>query len=290
MAVENADKVPSANEYIVHHLTFLSNKEAKGIIDFSVINWDSIFFSALLAVLFAGSFYFAARKASRNTLAAPRGFQSFVELLVEFVDNTVKEVFHGTNKLIAPLALTIFVWVFLFNFMDLVPVDLLPSLAAAGGIHYLKVVPTTDVNVTFALALTVFALTIYYSVKMKGLGGFVSEFTHQPFKANNKIVQTLLIPANLLLELVPFLARPISLSLRLFGNLYAGEMIFLLLALLTLSPGLERLTTVGGWLGIFAHFALGMVWAIFHILVITLQAFIFMMLTIIYLSMAHEHH
>jgi F-type H+-transporting ATPase subunit a len=287
-AVENAaEQAPSANEYIVHHLTFLKNKEPSGIIDMSVVHWDSVFFSVLLAVVFAGSFYLAARKASATSV--PRGFIGFVELLVEFIDNTVKESFTHHSRLIAPLALTIFAWVFLFNFMDLIPVDLLPAIAGAFGIHYLKVVPSTDVNVTFALSLTVFALIIFYSIKMKGLGGFISEFTMQPFQSKNPVVKTLLIPANLVLEIVPFIARPISLSLRLFGNLFAGEMIFLLIALLTLS-GLEGLTGVGGWLGVLAHVLLGLVWAIFHILVITLQAFIFMVLTIIYLSMAHEHH
>ena len=288
-AVEHAaEHAPSANEYILHHLTFLSNKTAKGIVDFSVINWDSVFFSVLLAVLFGGSFYIAARRA-RITSDVPRGFQAFVELLVEFIDNTVKETFHGTTKLIAPLALTIFAWVFLFNSMDLLPVDLLPKVASWFGIGHLKVVPSTDVNVTFALSLTVFVLIIYYSIKMKGLGGFVSEFTMQPFSSSNPVVKVLLIPANLILEIVPFIARPISLSLRLFGNLFAGEMIFLLLALLTLN-GVGQLTSIGGWLGVIAHVVLGLVWAIFHILVITLQAFIFMVLTIIYLAMAHEHH
>jgi F-type H+-transporting ATPase subunit a len=287
-AAENtAEQATSANDYIVHHLTFLKNKEPTGIIDMTVVHWDSVFFSVLLAVVFAGSFYFAARKASANN--APRGFLSFVELVVDFINNTVKESFSHSSKLIAPLALTIFAWVFLFNFMDLIPVDLLPAIAGASGVHYLKVVPSTDVNVTFALSLTVFVLIIFYSIKMKGLGGFVSEFTMQPFQAKNPIVKVLLIPANLVLEIVPFIARPISLSLRLFGNLFAGEMIFLLIALLTLS-GLESLTGVGGWLGVVAHILLGLVWAIFHILVITLQAFIFMVLTIIYLSMAHEHH
>jgi len=288
MAVENAaEHAPSANEYIVHHLTFLKNKEPGGIIDMTVVHWDSVFFSVLLAVVFAASFYFAARKASAT--GAPKGFQSFVELLVDFIDNTVKESFSHHSKLIAPLALTIFAWVFLFNFMDLLPVDLLPAVAGWFGIHYLKSVPSTDVNVTFGMSLTVFALIIFYSIKMKGLGGFVSEFTMQPFASKNPIVKVLLIPANLVLEIVPFIARPISLSLRLFGNLFAGEMIFLLIALLTLN-GVEGLTSVGGWLGVFAHVVLGLVWAIFHILVITLQAFIFMVLTIIYLSMAHEHH
>ncbi|HEX6636559.1 MAG TPA: F0F1 ATP synthase subunit A [Steroidobacteraceae bacterium] len=287
-AVEKAaEHAPTANDYIVHHLTFLANKKASGIVDMTVVHWDSVFFSVLLAVVFAGSFWFAARKATAN--GAPRGFVSFVELMIDFIDNTVKESFSHHSRLIAPLALTIFAWVFLFNFMDLLPVDLLPAIAGAFGIHYLKSVPSTDVNVTFGMSLTVFALIIFYSIKMKGLGGFISEFTMQPFQSKNPIVKVLLIPANLVLEIVPFIARPISLALRLFGNLFAGEMIFLLIALLTLS-GLEGLTGVGGWLGVFAHLVLGLVWAIFHILVITLQAFIFMVLTIIYLSMAHEHH
>ena len=287
-AAEHVAEAPSANEYIVHHLTFLQNKEAKGIVDFSVIHWDSVFFSVVLAILFGGSFYLAARKSRRNA-GVPRGFQSFVELLVDTVNNTVKDSFHGTTQLIAPLALTIFAWVLLFNAMDLLPVDLLPKVGSWFGVEHLKVVPSTDVNVTFALSLTVFVLIIYYSIKMKGLGGFVSEFTMQPFSTRNPVLKVILIPANLLLEIVPFVARPISLSLRLFGNLFAGEMIFLLIALLTLR-GMGQLTTAGGWAGVIAQVVLGEVWAIFHILVITLQAFIFMVLTVIYLSMAHEHH
>lgn len=287
-AVEHAaEEAPTAGEYILHHLTFLKNHEPKGIVDFSVVHWDSVFFSVLLGLLFAGSFWFAARRASAT--GVPKGFQSFVELLIDFIDTTVKESFSHHSKVIAPLALTIFAWVFLFNFMDLLPVDLLPKVAHLVGVEHLKSVPSTDVNVTFGMSLTVFILIIFYSIKMKGLGGFVSEFTMQPFAAKNPVVKVLLIPANLVLEIVPFLARPISLSLRLFGNLFAGEMIFLLIALLTLN-GLSGLTGVGGWIGVFGHILLGLVWAIFHILVITLQAFIFMVLTIIYLAMAHEHH
>jgi F-type H+-transporting ATPase subunit a len=287
-AVEHAaEEAPTAGEYILHHLTFLKNHEPKGIIDFTVVHWDSVFFSVALAVLFGASFWLAARKA--NSVGVPKGFQSFVELIIDFIDSTVKESFSHHSKVIAPLALTIFAWVFLFNFMDLLPVDLLPKVAHWFGVEHLKVVPSTDVNVTFGLSLTVFILIIYYSIKMKGLGGFVSEFTMQPFSAKNPVLKVLLIPANLLLEIVPFLARPISLSLRLFGNLFAGEMIFLLIALLTLH-GLSGLTGVGGWIGVLGHVLLGLVWAIFHILVITLQAFIFMVLTIIYLAMAHEHH
>lgn len=283
---EHSSEQLSATEYIVHHLGFLANKEQTGIVDFSVIHYDSVFFSVVLALLFGGSFYLAARTASSGV---PGKFQNFVELVVEFVDSQVKDTFHGTSKLIAPLALTIFCWVFLFNAMDLVPVDLLPAVAKAFGFEHLKVVPSTDLNVTFAMSLTVFALIIFYSIKMKGLGGFIGELIFQPFSANNVFAKIMLAPVNFLLEFVTLVARPVSLALRLFGNLFAGEMIFLLLAVLTLS-GLGMLGTVGGWLAVVAHALLGLVWAIFHILVITLQAFIFMVLTIVYLSMAHEHH
>jgi F-type H+-transporting ATPase subunit a len=281
-----ADQAPSANEYIRHHLTFLSNKEPSGLVDFTSIHLDSVFFSVLLAVLFGGSFYLAARKA---TSGVPGKFQNFVEWVVEFVDTQVKDSFHGTNKLLAPLALTIFCWVFLFNAMDLLPVDLLPALAHGVGIEHLKVVPSTDLNVTFAMALTVFVLIIYYSIKMKGLGGFIGELTLQPFTSKNPVVQAILVPVNFLLEIVPLLARPISLSLRLYGNLFAGEMIFLLLAVLTLQ-GISALSSVGGWAVVILQFILALIWAIFHLLIITLQAFIFMVLTIVYLSMAQEHH
>jgi F-type H+-transporting ATPase subunit a len=281
-----AEQPTTANEYILHHLTFLSNKEPKGIVDFSVIHLDTVFFSAVLALLFGGAFYFAARTAKAGV---PGKFQSFVELLVETVDGQVKDTFHGTNKLLAPLALTIFCWVFLFNAMDLLPVDLLPWAAQHAGIEHLKVVPSTDLNTTFAMSLTVFVLIIYYSIKVKGLGGFLAELTLQPFVAKNIVVKVLLVPVNLLLEIVPFLARPISLSLRLYGNLFAGEMIFLLLAALTLH-GAQQLSSAGGWALLVAQFALAFAWAVFHLLVITLQAFIFMVLTIVYLSMAQEKH
>jgi F-type H+-transporting ATPase subunit a len=173
--------------------------------------------------------------------------------------------------------------------MDILPVDLLPAIAHGFGVQHLKVVPSTDVNVTFALSLSVFVLIIYYSIVMKGLGGFIAEFTLQPFSAKNPVAKAILVPFNLLLEIVPFLARPISLSLRLYGNLFAGEMIFLLLAVLTLQ-GVEQLSHASGWFFLVIQFVLALAWAIFHLLVITLQAFIFMVLTVVYLSMAHEHH
>ena len=189
-------------------------------------------------------------------------------MMVEFVDTSVKESFHGKNKVIAPLALTIFVWIFLMNLMDLIPVDFIPHLATLAGVPYFRIVPTTDINATLGMSLSVFALIIYYSIKIKGVGGFTKELTLQPFNT------PIMIPFNFVLEMVGLLAKPVSLALRLFGNLYAGELIFILIAILP-------------W---FAQWALSVPWAIFHILVITLQAFIFMMLTIVYLSMAHEDH
>jgi F-type H+-transporting ATPase subunit a len=286
-----AEKSGGATEYILHHQTFLSNKAPHGIVDFTVINYDTVFFSVLLAVVFFGLFWLVARKA---TSGVPGKVQNFVELIVSFVDTQVRDTFHGSSRLIAPLALTIFCWVWLFNFMDIVPVDLLPWAARGAGFEHLKVVPSTDLNATFALSLTVFVLIIFYSLKMKGVVGFVSEFVLQPFRVKNVFLQIPLSLVNLVLESVTFLARPVSLALRLYGNLYAGEMIFLLLAALTLSVGVENLTTVGGAvgtvLGVIAQAILGFIWAAFHVLIITLQAFIFMVLTIVYLSMAHEHH
>ncbi|MGH8304494.1 MAG: F0F1 ATP synthase subunit A, partial [Steroidobacteraceae bacterium] len=225
-----------ATEYIVHHETFLSSKVPHGIVDFSTINLDTVFFSVLLAFLFGGAFWLAARRA---TTGVPGKFQLFVEVLVDFVDTQVRDTLHGTSKLIAPLALTIFCWILLFNIMDLVPVDLLPAAAHAAGLTHLKVVPSTDLNATFAMSLSVFILMIFYSVKMKGFVGFISELTLHPFNSKNLWLQALLVPVNFLLESVTLLARPVSLSLRLYGNLYAGEMIFLLIAVLTLSRGLD---------------------------------------------------
>jgi F-type H+-transporting ATPase subunit a len=276
-----------ATEYIVHHETFLSNKVPHGIVDFSAINLDTVFFSILLAALFGGAFFLAARRA---TTGMPGRFQLFVEVLIDFIDTQVRDTFHGSSKLIAPLALTIFGWILLFNIMDVVPVDLLPAAAHQAGFEHLKIVPSTDLNATFAMSLTVFVLIIFYSVKMKGLLGFVRELTLQPFSAKNPFLQALLVPVNFILESVTLLARPVSLSLRLYGNLYAGEMIFLLIAVLTLSHGLHSLASVGGWVWIIVQIFLGLVWSIFHLLIIVLQAFIFMVLTIVYLALASEHH
>ncbi|EON92017.1 F0F1 ATP synthase subunit A [Marinobacter lipolyticus SM19] len=284
----------SASEYIQHHLQNLTYgklpagyERADGTVieestwtmahtaaeasdmGFWAVHVDSLGWAVGLGLIFLILFRMAAKRA---TSGQPGGLQNFVEVMIEFVDTSVKETFHGRNKVIAPLALTIFCWVFLMNLMDLVPVDFLPQLFHLMGLEYMKVVPTTDVNVTLGMSLSVFALIIYYSVKVKGVGGFLGELTLHPFSSDNLFLKVLLIPVNLLLEGVSLLAKPISLALRLFGNLYAGELIFILIALLPL------------W----AQWTLSVPWAIFHILIITLQAFIFMMLTIVYLSMAHE--
>jgi F-type H+-transporting ATPase subunit a len=282
----DAEQAPGATDYILHHQTNLANKAAHGIVDFSVINYDTVFFSVLLALVFFGVFWMVARRA---TACAPGKTQNFIEMVVEFVDTQVRETFHGTSRLVAPLALTIFCWIFLFHFMDLLPVDLLPFVGRGVGAEHLKVVPSTDLNATFAMSLTVFILIVFYSLKMKGPVGFISELTLQPFRAKNWLVQALLVPVNFILESVTFFARPISLSLRLYGNLYAGEMVFLLLAALTLQ-GFTALSHFSGWFFLVIQFVLALAWAIFHLLIITLQAFIFMVLTIVYLSMASEHH
>jgi F-type H+-transporting ATPase subunit a len=293
-----AVEAENPGDYIHHHLTFLTNKAPEGLFDFHAVNLDSVFFSIVLAVLFAGSFYWAARSA---TSGVPGKFQNFVEFVIEVLNNQVKDVYQGHSKLVAPLALTIFCWVFLFNLMDVLPVDLLPTIARSHplGLSHLKIVPSTDVNITFGLSLTVFILIIYYNIKVKGLGGFIGSLALHPFNAStmaflkNPVLQALFVPVNLAVELPTFLARPLSLSLRLYGNLYAGEMVFVLLALLTLGGGIELLGHVSGWVWVSLSIVLGVLWSIFHILVIVLQAFIFMMLTTVFLAQASEppeHH
>lgn len=248
-----------ATHYIVHHLTYWKVGEG-----FWAVHLDTLLISILLGLIFLAIFYAAARKA---TSGVPGPLQNFVEIMVEFVDGSVKESFHGKNDLIAPLALTIFVWVFLMNLMDLLPVDLLPLLIKPFDGEYLRIVPSNDMNATFAMSITVILLVVFYSFKAKGTGGYIKELLFHPFGP-------WAAPFNLALNAVELFARPVSLSLRLFGNMYAGELIFILIALIPF----------------YAQPLLGIPWAIFHILVITLQAFIFMMLTIVYLSMAHEHH
>ncbi|QRN04983.1 F0F1 ATP synthase subunit A [Legionella sp. MW5194] len=273
----------SSTDYIKHHLTYLTydlkSMEFGTHGGFWTLNLDTLFFSIILGSFVLLLFYMGAR---RVTTGVPGKLQNFAEMLLEFADSQVKDCFHGRNKLIGPLALTIFAWVFLMNFMDIVPVDVLPIVAKSMGIHYLKVVPTNDLNLTFSLSLTVFLLILFYSIKIKGIKGFTKELTLQPFNHPG------FIPFNLLLELVGLIAKPISLALRLFGNLYAGELIFILIALLTLNA---TSTSFAGTATLsVAQFLLALAWSIFHILVITLQAFIFMVLTIVYLSLAHEEH
>lgn len=273
----------TSTDYIKHHLTYLTyNLKTMSLGSdggFWTLNLDTLFFSVLVGVLAMLTLYLGARHVSTGV---PGKLQNFVEMILVFADNQVKDCFHGRDNMIGPLALTIFIWVFLMNFMDILPVDVLPGAAGLIGVHHLKVVPTNDLNVTFGLSLSVFVLIIFYSLKIKGPKTFIKELTLQPF--NNPFF----IPFNLLLELVGLIAKPISLALRLFGNLYAGELIFILIALLTLHPSPSSITgtvTLG-----LAQFVLSLAWSIFHILVITLQAFIFMVLTIVYLSLAHEDH
>jgi len=279
MASEN----PTSSDYIQHHLQNLTlgvkadgsigiahgAAEAKAM-GFWAIHLDTMFWSIGLGALFLFFFYKAASKA---TSGVPSGWQNFVEMVVQFIDDNVRGTFTAKNDLVAPIALTLFVWVLLMNFMDLVPVDWIPLLATKLGIPYMKVVPTTDPNATFGMALAVFVLMIYYSIKEKGAGGFFGELAFQPFPK-------WMFPVNLLLEGVSLISKPVSLALRLFGNLYAGEMIFILIALLY-SGGLAWGLVGGG---------LQWAWAVFHILIVLLQAFIFMILTIVYLDMAHQAH
>lgn len=285
-----ADAQQTSTEYIQHHLTnwtfgrkpdgdwgFAHTAAEAKEMGFYAIHVDSLLWSIGLGMIFCWIFWRVAKKMTSGT---PGKLQGAVESIVQFVDGNVKESYHGTSKLIAPLALTIFVWIFLMNLMDLVPIDWIPVLAqkigeafGADPHHvYMKIVPTTDPNVTLGMSFSVFALIIYYSIKEKGLGGFAAELTMHPFSASNPIAKILLIPVNLILEGVTLIAKPISLGLRLFGNMYAGELIFILIALMPL------------WI----QWALSVPWAIFHILIITLQAFVFMMLTIVYLSLASE--
>jgi F-type H+-transporting ATPase subunit a len=265
--------------YIKHHLEHLSSGEG-----FYALHLDSIFFKLLLALIFVAIFIGTARRA---TAGVPGKLQCAVEMLVEYVATLVKETFHGNSRLIAPLAITIFCLTFLMNFMDMLPVDLLPFLAHHAGIEHLRVVPTADLSTTFGMAICVFLLIQYYGLKHKGVGGFFAEFVTVPFHADGVVGKILLAPPNLLLRLIEEGVRPVSLSLRLFGNMYAGELIFILIAAMTLNSSLASgMTYFMGPLQLIA----GLLWTIFHILVITLQAFIFMMLTVVYLSMAATKH
>jgi F-type H+-transporting ATPase subunit a len=282
MAAEGGHGASDTGAYIQHHLQNLQvcKDEAGEWVwnhcagNFWAMNVDSMFWSVLLGLIFVFVFRGAAKKSSSDE---PGRMQAFVEIVVELVDSSVKDTFQGKSRLIAPLALTVFVWVFLMNLMDLVPVDWIPLAAGAAGIPYMKVVPTTDVNVTFGMSISVFVLIIFYTIKNKGVLGFVKEMTLHPiapsFKGPAILAAPIIIAFNFILETVALLAKPLSLSLRLFGNMFAGELIFILIALI-------------GWGQLPLHFG----WAVFHILIVTLQAFIFMMLTIVYLSLASESH
>lgn len=281
MASEGGHGPETSGEYITHHLQNLQVcktdagwvwNECAG--NFYTINVDSMFWSVLLGVVFIWIFGRAAKNASSGK---PGKLQAFVELVIDFIDTSVKDTFHGTSRLIAPLALTVFVWVFFMNLMDLIPVDWIPELAKLMGIEYMKVVPTTDVNITFGMSIAVFFLIVIYTTMAKGPFGLIKDLTLHPIAPPTKgaaiLAAPFIIAFNFILETVALIAKPLSLSLRLFGNMFAGELIFILIALL----GLWQLPL---------HFG----WAVFHILIVTLQAFIFMMLTVVYLALASEDH
>ncbi len=270
-----AEHAPTSSQYIIHHLGHWSSKHQEKIIDFSIWNLDTIFWSIAIGIIGCALMYLAARRA---TAGVPGRFQAAVEIIVELVEDQSKSIVHGDRRFIAPLALTVFVWVFLMNAMDFLPVDMISSvlrLFGLGEMHH-RSVPTADLNGTLGMALGVFALMIYYNLKIKGVGGFVHELFCAPFGSH---------PAlwifNLGLNIIEFVARTVSLGMRLFGNMYAGELVFLLIALLG---------STATWWGFGMHVALGSIWAIFHILIVVLQAFIFMMLTLVYMGQAHEGH
>jgi F-type H+-transporting ATPase subunit a len=292
----------TASEYIKHHMQNMTYgkipagyehagswgiahdaAEAKAM-GFMAIHLDTMFWSITLGVMFLWLFHKVAKKA---TTGVPGGMQNFVEMMVEFVDSTVRGTFNGKNAMVAPMGLTIFVWVFLINFMDLIPVDWIPQVVAHIGASffgmdphhvYFRVVPSTDPNATFGMSLAVFALMLFYSVKIKGIGGFAAELTLHPFSSSNKFVQAIFILFNFVLEFVALLAKPLSLSLRLYGNMFAGEMIFILIAIMY---------SAGAAMGVFGG-VLQLGWAIFHVLIITLQAYIFMVLTVVYMDLAYQ--
>ena len=276
---------PTAGEYIVHHLQHLQTGKQTGVVDMSVMNMDSLFFSITLGVLGCWLLWLAARKA---TAGVPGRFQAAVEMLVEMVDSQAKGIVHNAHsrKLVAPLALTVFVWIFLMNAMDLLPVDLIPHLwhvtqPVHGAPNYMRVVPTADLSITMGLSLSVLLICLYYNVKIKGLGGWVHELFSAPFGD-----KWFLYPVNFLMQIIEFIAKTVSHGMRLFGNMYAGELIFMLIALM---GGAFVFSATGIALAI-GHVIAGTVWAIFHILIITLQAFVFMMLTLVYVGQAHDSH
>ncbi len=287
---------PTASEYIVHHLTHWQNKPQTEIVDFTVFNLDSIFFSVLVGMLGCFFLWKAARTASSGV---PGRFQAAVEILIEMVDGQAKSIVHNaqSRKMVAPLALTVFVWIFLLNAMDLLPVDLLPVLwglayGAAGhdpSHAYLRVVPTADLSVTMGLAVSVLFICLFYNIKIKGLGGWAHELVSAPFgTSKNPVFAVILGVINIAEQLISFVAKTVSHGMRLFGNMYAGELVFMLIALLggawafSLEPA--------GLMLLLLHVVAGWAWSVFHILIITLQAFVFMMLTMVYIGQAHDAH
>ncbi|MCY7369363.1 MAG: F0F1 ATP synthase subunit A [Polaromonas sp.] len=287
---------PTASEYIVHHLTHWQNKPQTEIVDFSVFNLDSIFFSLLIGVVGCFFLWKAARSA---TSGVPGRFQAAVEIMVEMVDGQAKAIVHNANsrKLVAPLALVVFVWIFLMNAMDLLPLDLLPEIwtkiyGAAGGdpSHaYLRVVPTADLSVTMGLAVSVLFICLFYNIKIKGLGGWAHELVSAPFgTSKNPFFALILGIVNIAEQLISFVAKTVSHGMRLFGNMYAGELVFMLIALLGGSWAFSA--DLGSLMLLLLHVVAGWAWAVFHIIIILLQAFVFMMLTLVYIGQAHDAH
>ena len=268
---------PTAGEYIVHHLTHLNSTghAQTAIIDWSVWNLDTLFFSISLGIV---TLMLLIKAASKATSGVPGRFQAAVEILVEMVADQAKGIVHSaeSRKFVAPVALTVFFWIFLMNSMDFLPVDLLPRIGEMFGLHYLRVVPTADLNGTLGMSIGVLLICLYYNIKIKGLGGWIHELFTAPFGSH-----PLLYPINFLMQMIEFLAKTVSHGMRLFGNMYAGELVFMLIALM------GGTATVFGFLG---HIVAGSIWAVFHILIVALQAFIFMMLTLVYIGQAHESH
>ena len=268
---------PTAGEYIVHHLTHLTSTghAQTAIIDWSVWNLDTLFFSIGLGIV---TLLLLMKAASKATSGVPGRFQAAVEILVEMVADQAKGIVHSaeSRKFVAPVALTVFFWIFLMNSMDFLPVDLLPRIGEMFGLHYMRVVPTADLNGTLGMSIGVLLICLYYNIKIKGFGGWVHELFTAPFGSH-----PLLYPINFLMQMIEFLAKTVSHGMRLFGNMYAGELVFMLIALM------GGTATVFGFLG---HVVAGSIWAVFHILIVALQAFIFMMLTLVYIGQAHESH
>ena len=281
MATEGHENAPTAGEYIIHHLQHLQNQKQSGVVDFSVINLDSVFFSIFIGVIGCLVLWLAARKA---TSGVPGRLQAGVEMLVEMVDGQAKGIVHNakSRRLVVPLALTVYVWVILLNAMDFLPVDLLPWIGEhVFGLEHLRVVATADLSVTMAMALSVLLLCLFYNVRIKGVSGWVHELFSAPFGD-----KWFLYPVNFLMQIVEFIAKTVSHGMRLFGNMYAGELIFMLIALMGGAFALSA-TGIALFLG---HIVAGTVWTIFHLLIVWLQAFVFMMLTLVYLGQAHDSH